>query len=117
MQHLKLGRIDMVAAWHSYVVEYELRQKRQDETNNDYQSGKSDPALRVHAARDLGPPEMQSSQVSEEGPAHHDVVEVCHDEIGVAQVNIDRQRGEKQTGHATDGEQADEAQRIKHRCL
>ena len=41
-------------------------------------------------------------------PTHHHVVEVRHDEVGVGQVDVRRQRAEEDAGQAADGEQDQE---------
>ena len=57
---------------------------------------------------------MQAAQVSHQCPADHDVVEVGDHEIGIGDVHVDTQGGEEQAGEAADGEQTDEAERVKH---
>ena len=49
--------------------------------------------------------------------AHHDVVEVGHDEVSVGDVDVDAQRRQEQAGQAADREQADEAEGVEHRRL
>ncbi len=74
-------------------------------------------ALRVQPPGDLGPPEVQPAEEGRHRAAHHDVMEVRDDEIGVVDVDVDGQRGEEQPGQAAQREQADEAQRVEHRRL
>src|SRR5438309_11908408 len=104
----------MIAPRHTHVAEYELRQKSQVESHKHYQRGKLPPALRVHTPADLGPPVMQAAEISEQSPAHHDVVEVGDDEIRIAQMHVDRQRRQKQSCHTANGKQSYEAERVKH---
>ena len=47
--------------------------------------------------------------------AHHHVVEVRDDEVGVVQVDVDGQRAEEQAGQAADGEEQQERERVEHR--
>src|ERR1700722_10143789 len=42
-------------------------------------------------------------------------MEVCDDEIGVGDVNVDADGGQDEAGQSSDGEQADEAEGIEHR--
>ena len=58
---------------------------------------------------------MQSAEIREQRPANHDVVKVRDDEIGIAQVHVGSERSHEQTGHATNREQADKAEPVKHR--
>ena len=60
---------------------------------------------------------MQAAQVSHDRSAHHDVVEVRDDKVGVVDVHVDRQRRQEQPGETAYGEQADEAKGIQHRRL
>ena len=58
---------------------------------------------------------MQAAEISQQRPADHDVVKMCDDEIGVAEVHVRGQRRQKHSSHPTDREQADEAEPIEHR--
>ena len=60
---------------------------------------------------------MQTTEIAQQRPAHHDVVKVRDDEIRIAQVHVGSQRREKQSGHAADREQTDEAESVQHRCV
>ena len=58
------------------------------------------PALGIHLAGHLRPPEVQAAQERHDRAAHHDVVEVRDDEVGVVQVDVDahRRRGRGPSG-------------------
>ena len=73
------------------------------------QRGEPAPALGVQPAGDLRPPVVQAAHVGHDHAADHDVVEVGDDEVGVVDVDVDRQRGQEQPGQPADREQADEA--------
>ena len=46
--------------------------------------------------------------------AHHDVVEVGDDEVGIVEGHVDAGGGEEHAGEAADGKQADEPNGIEH---
>ena len=69
------------------------------------------------AAADLRPPVVQAAKVAHDRAAHHDVVEVRDDEIGVGDVHVQSDRREKQPREPADREQSDEADRVEHRRL
>ena len=73
------------------------------------------PAFRIHAPGNLRPPEMHAAEVGHQRAAHHDVVEVGDDEVGVGDVDVDAEARQEQSGQAADGEQADEAEGVQHR--
>ena len=60
---------------------------------------------------------MHAAEKSHDRGADHDVVKVRDHEIGIVQLHVEPERGEKQAGQAADREQADETQRIEHRRL
>ncbi len=57
---------------------------------------------------------MDAAEVAHYRSAHHDVVEMRDDEIGVVDVHIHSQAGENKPGQATNREQTDSAQGIEH---
>src|SRR5512133_3588618 len=105
----------MISARHSHVARDKLRQKSQIEANENHEGAKPSPAFRIHSAANLGPPVVQTTQISHQSSTDHDVMEVCNNEVGVSQVNVYCESGEKQSSHATDREQSDESKRVKHR--
>ena len=58
---------------------------------------------------------MQAAEEGDHGAAHHDVMEVSHDEVGVGQVDVDRQRAQEDAGQSADREQQQERDGIQHR--
>src|SRR5271167_779674 len=104
----------MIAAWHPQVAENKLREKCQIESYEQNHGGDTRQKFRIHSAGDLGPPEVQSADVSRYSAAHHDVVEMGDHEVGVVQMNVQPQTGEEQAGQAADQEKSDEAQRVEH---
>src|SRR5260370_16323883 len=97
MQHLKLLRVNVVTPRHAHVTQYELRRKRQIESDENDQRREASPAFRVHASTDLRPPVMQPTKIGEQRTAHHDVVKVRHDEIRVAQMHFACHPSKKQS--------------------
>src|ERR1035437_3660066 len=117
VEHLKLRRVGVVAARHPEIAQDELREEGQVEAQEDDQRGELGPSLGIHASGHLGPPEVHAAEVTHQGAAHHNVVEVGHHEVGIGDVNVDSERGHEQAGQAADGEQPDEAEAIEHRGL
>jgi hypothetical protein len=58
---------------------------------------------------------VQAAEERDQRAAHHHVVEVGDDEVGVVQVDVGIQRAEEQAGQAADREQEQERQRVEHR--
>src|SRR6185437_13908894 len=82
IQHLEICRIRCIAARHSKIAKNKLRKECDDEPNEGDDGGCFGNAFRIHAAGNLGPPEMHSSQVGHQHSAHHNKVEMRHDEVG-----------------------------------
>ncbi len=113
--HLKLRRIHMVAARHAEIAENELREEGEVEAYEKDEGGNARNPFGVHPAGNLGPPEMQSTEITHHRAADHDVVEVGDDEVGIVNVHVDAKAAEEQSGETTDEEQAEEAEGIEHR--
>ena len=114
MQHLEFGRVDVVAARHAEIAQDELREEGQVEAQEDDEGGELGPSLGIHAAGHLRPPVVQAAEIGHDGAAHHDVVEVGHDEVRVGDMDVDAEAGHEQAGEAADGEEADKAEGIEH---
>src|SRR5271163_1774341 len=104
----------MIAAWHPQVAENKLREKCQIESYEQNYGGDACQKFRIHSAGDLGPPEVQSADVSHYSAAHHNVMKMGNHEVGVVQMNVQPQAGEEQAGQAADQKKPDEAQRVEH---
>src|SRR6185369_3293403 len=89
VEYLKLRRVRVIPARHSEIAGDKLRQERQVESDEDHERAEPAPAFRIHAPADLRPPVVQTAEISHQSAADHDVVEVCDDEIRVAQVHVD----------------------------
>src|SRR6185295_19368005 len=100
IEHLELRRISVVAPRHAEVTRYKLRQERQVEPDENYQRRKSAPTFGIHAPADFRPPVVQAAEITKERAAHHDVVEVGHDEVSVAHVHVHRESRQEESGHA-----------------
>src|SRR5438132_177158 len=102
----------MIPSRHAQIAGDELRQKGQVETHEDNQRREPSPAFGIHAPGYLGPPVMQATQISQQRSPNHDVVEMGDDEVGITQMDVDRKRSEKQSRHAADSKQSNEAERV-----
>jgi len=56
---------------------------------------------------------VQPTDHGDDGAAHHDIVEVGDDEIGVVEVDVGGEGAEVEAGQTADGEDEDEAQSIE----
>src|ERR1700716_3554749 len=117
IQHLELRRICVIPPGHSQIPQNELRQERQVESEKSCHSGKLRQRLRIHPARHLRPPEMNTRQKRHQHPTHHHKVEVSDDEIRLRQMNVHPKRTQEDARHATDREQAQKPERVEHRRL
>src|SRR5262249_59244994 len=97
----------MITARHSHVSQYELREERQIESDEDDQCGKLGRRFGIHAARHLGPPEMQSTEIGEHHAPHHHVVKVRDYKVSMVHVHIDAQRGKKESGQSTNSKESE----------
>src|SRR5207249_11068246 len=116
MIYLELRRIDVVAARLTKVTEDKLWEEGQIESDECDHGCEFACQFRIQAPRNFWPPIVKASHERHHHAAHHDVVKMSDDEICVVHVNIDRERGEKQPGYATDGKKANETQRVEHWC-
>src|SRR5260370_5206920 len=113
-EHLKFGRITVIAARHTEGSENELRKERDIKTHEEDYRCDSSEELGVKSARDLGPPEMESSEIAHYRSTHHDVVEMGDDKICVVDVHIHSQAGENKPSETTNREHTDSPQLIEH---
>ena len=88
----------MIAPGHAVVAEHELREKRQEETDEDYDGRQLRPPFRIEAAGDLGPPVVQAAHVPHDHAADHDEMEMGDHEIGIVDVHVHAESGEEQAG-------------------
>ena len=112
---LKLGRIDVIAPRHAEDAKNELRKERHVESKKNQNRRSTRPVFRVQAAGDFRPPVVQAAEIGGHHATHHDVVEMSDHEISVGYVDVVGEAGEKQPRQSPDCEEADEAERIKHR--
>src|SRR5690349_10779835 len=98
----------MIAARHSHVSQNKLREERQVETDEDNQRCELRRRFRVHAARHLGPPEMESAEIREHHATYHHVMEVRDDKVSMVDVHIHSEGGKKEAGYTADGKQSQE---------
>src|SRR5581483_4122569 len=114
VQYLELRSVCVISPRHPQIPKNELREKGQMETYEDDQRREPAPQFRIHPAGNLGPPEMQASDIGHNHSAHHDVVEVSDHKVCIVNVNIQSQSSQEQPRHSPHGEQADEAEGIQH---
>src|SRR5258708_3254664 len=114
VEHLKFGRIAVIAARHTEIAKNELREEGQVEAYEQGDRGDARQNFRIELAGNLGPPEVNAADVTHNSAADHDVVEVCNDEVGVVDVNVQAQGGEEQAREPANGEQPDKAKSVKH---
>src|SRR6266404_3906509 len=117
IEHLKLRRVAGVAPRHAQIAKNKLREEGEIEAQEESNRSDAGQKFRIQLAGNLGPPVVQSADVTHHGAANHDVVEVGDDEISVVKMNVQAETGEEQTGEAADEEEADEAEGVQHRCV
>src|SRR6267378_5480531 len=117
IEHLKFRRIAGVAAGHAQIAENELREECEIEAQK--QSNRSDAGqkFRIQLAGNLGPPVVQTADITHHRSANHDVVKVGDDEISIVEMNVQAETREEETSEATDEEEADEAEGVQHRSV
>src|SRR5690242_20426803 len=76
VEYLEFGRIDRIAARHAKIAQHKLREEREVKAQENQGRSDARPHVRIQAARYLRPPEVNATQVSHDGAAYHDVVEV-----------------------------------------
>src|SRR3984957_2389543 len=112
MVNLELFGIRSISPRHSFAAGDKLDEERDVEPNENDDGGDLPDALVIHLAEDLRPPVVHSAEEREERAAHHYIVEVGDDEIGVMEGNIGLQRTQEKPGQAANGEKQDETQGI-----
>ena len=58
---------------------------------------------------------IEAAQEGKDGTTHHDVVEVCNDEVGTVQVHIQTECTQEETGQTANGKINQESNRKEHR--
>ena len=107
----------MIPPRHPQIPQNELRQERQVKADKRSNRGKFRERLRVHPARHLRPPEMNTREKRHQHPAHHHKVEVSDDEIRLRQMNVHPKRAQEDARHAADRKQPKKPEGIEHRRL
>src|SRR5213075_1950218 len=105
----------MVTARLAQIAENELREKGQIESNERDHGGKFASEFRIQPPGDFGPPIMKTAHEAHDHSAYHDVMEMRDHEVGIMHVNVDSERGYKQTRQSADGEKANKSEGIQHR--
>src|SRR5882757_480410 len=113
IEHLKFRRIAGVAPRHAQVAKNKLREKCEIEAQEKSDRSDAGQKFRIQLAGNLGPPVVQTADVTHHRAANHDVVEVGDDEIRVVKMNIEAQASQEKTGEPADRKQADEAEGVK----
>src|SRR5882724_9878414 len=107
----------MIPAWHPQITQQELWEESQIESGENEKRGKLGKRFRVQLSTDFRPPKVQAAKIGHDHAADHNVMEMSHHKIGIGKMDINRERGEKKAGQATDREQADKTERVKKRGL
>src|SRR5207244_11219291 len=95
--HLELRRILPISTLHTQISENELWEKCEIKADEHKQRRQPAPRLRVHAARNLRPPEVQPAEISHDRATHHDVVEVRNHEISIGHGENKAKRRQEQS--------------------
>src|SRR5580698_9837617 len=111
---MKLFSIGRITPRHPQIAKNELREEGQIESHENDQRRKLRPCLRIQPASDLWKPEMDTAQVCHHHSAHHHVMKVSDDEVGIRNVDIDGHGGEEKAGETSDRKEPYEAKRIQH---
>src|SRR5712675_1328596 len=117
IEHLKFRRVASVAPGHAQIAENKLRKKREIEAQEKSNRSDAGQKFRIQLAGNLGPPVVQTADVTHHRATHHNVVEVSDDEISVVKMNVQAETGEEETGETADEEKTDEAEGIQHRSV
>src|SRR6267378_1559881 len=117
IEHLKFRRIAGVASRHAQIAENKLREEREIEAQEKSDRSDARQKFRIQLTGDLGPPIVQTADVTHHRAANHDVVKVGDDEISVVKMNVQAETGEEETGEAADEKKTDEAESVQHRSV
>src|SRR5712675_1585459 len=117
IEHLKFRRIAGVAARHAQIAENELREKGEIEAQEKGNRSDASQKFRIQLAGNLGPPVVQTADVTHHRATDHDVVEVGDDEIGIVEMNVQAETREEETGEAANEKKTDEAEGVQHRSV
>src|SRR5882762_6894191 len=117
IKHLKFRRIAGVPPGHAQVTKNKLREKSEVESQEKSDGSDAGQKFRIQLAGNLGPPVVQSADVTHHRAADHDVVKVGDDEIRVVKMNVQAETGEEETGEAADEKKTDEAESVQHRSV
>ena len=104
----------MIATWHAHIAQDELREERQVETHEHEQRRQLRPSLGIELSCYLRPPEMQPCHVGQHHATHHDVMEVCHHEVGIGNVNVYSDGRQEHARQSANRKQADKSECIQH---
>src|SRR5690348_17425286 len=111
---MEFGWIDGIPAGHAKVTQDKLRKEREVESNKDNDCRNPCPPVRIQAAGHFGPPVVNPAQITHDGAADHDVMEMSDDKVSIVNVLIQANAGQIQARQPADSEESDEAERIQH---
>src|SRR5659263_126007 len=114
---LELREVLRVAARHPADPDDEHREEGDVEADEDQRPCEAGDLLVQHLPRHLREPVVEPREEPHHRAAHHRVVEVGHDEVGVVKLHVGGQGPEKRPGEPADDEQEDEGQGVEHRRL
>src|SRR5438874_4796682 len=100
-------RVVPVSPRHAHVSQDELWEECQIESDENNHGGKSSPGFRIQPSCYLRPPEMHPPKEPQDRAAHHYVMEVRDNEIGIVHVNVEPERPQEHTRQSANRKQAD----------
>src|SRR5678816_3400182 len=105
----------MISARHAKITGNKLWEERQIKSDENNKRRKSSPAIGIHSTANLGPPVVQTTQITKHSSTNHDVVEVGYDKVCVGNMDVDGEGREKKPGHSANRKETDKPKRVKHR--
>src|SRR6056297_1335935 len=114
MERLKLVDIVVVTPRHTLCSHNELGQEGHVKANENDATGNFSPEFIVHFTKHFWPPVVNSGKKRHYHTAHHYIMEVGNNVVGIMQVNIYNKRAEHYAGKPADGKQKEKHHGIKH---
>src|SRR5690625_764861 len=100
-----------VTTWHTHDTKPVLDQEGSVEAQEKHPELDLAPGFVEHLAGELRPPEVEAGEHGEHDGTEHDVVEVCHNEVCVGDLEVQWWRCQDDTGQTTEQEGNHETER------
>src|SRR5580704_1917857 len=107
----------MIASGHSKIAKNELWEEREIEANEQNDRCQPPQCFRIHPARHLRPPEMQTGHEGAYHPSNHHVVEMRHDEIGLGEMDIHTECRQHYPGTPSNRKETEKPKGVEHGCF